>query len=244
MDLQGQPGRAAESGYAMAALLVALAVMSVLMSAMLPAWRHQAQREKEAELIFRGEQYVRAIQLWERRMGPGSRPPSIDILVQQKFLRRKYKDPMTADGEFQLIYAGLNPAPAGRGRGRGRGPQPPTAPAAQVPPGPAPAPGAAGPTFGAGAGIHGVQSKSTEASIRVYKGGTRYNEWRFLHAGAASTPGGIGGSPIPGGRGRRGGPGSLQPPGGRGPGRGFPGDAGGRNPFGRGTGGPGRGRGQ
>ena len=50
----------------MAALLVSLAVMSVLMTAALPAWRHQAKREKEAELVFRGEQYVRAIRLWEK----------------------------------------------------------------------------------------------------------------------------------------------------------------------------------
>ena len=106
----------------MAALLVSLAVMSVLMGALLPAWRHQAQREKEAELVFRGEQYVRAIRLWEMKMGPGSRPPNFDILVQQKYLRKKYKDPMTKDGEFQPLYIGTNlPAPGGPGAG-GRGP--------------------------------------------------------------------------------------------------------------------------
>ena len=117
----GRPWRASgdftKRGYAMAALLVSLAVMSVLMGALLPAWRHQAQREKEAELVFRGEQYVRAIRLWEMKMGPGSRPPNFDILVQQKFLRKKYKDPMTEDGEFQPLYVGANlPAPGGPGR--------------------------------------------------------------------------------------------------------------------------------
>jgi type II secretory pathway pseudopilin PulG len=221
----------------MATLLVALAVMSVLMSAMLPAWRHQAQREKEAELVFRGEQYVRAIQLWERRMGPGSRPPSVDMLVQQRFLRKKYKDPMTEDGEFQLIFAGVNPTPAGPGR-RGQPPQPP-----QKPP-TSPAGGLI-----AGGGIHGVQSKSTDASIRVYKGGTRYSDWRFIHAGAAPTPGGRGGSPVPGGPGRRGMPGGVEGPGRRGSGPGFPAGPGGRiTPDGRGFGpggpAPGRGRGQ
>ena len=44
----------------MAALLVSLAVMAVLMSVAMPVWRHEAQREKEAELVFRGQQYVRA----------------------------------------------------------------------------------------------------------------------------------------------------------------------------------------
>ena len=62
MSLEGQ-----ERGYAMAALLVSLAVMSVLMSVALPAWRHEAQREKEAELVFRGEQYARAIALYRAK---------------------------------------------------------------------------------------------------------------------------------------------------------------------------------
>ena len=212
----------------MATLLVALAVMSVLMSAVLPAWRHQAQREKEAELVFRGEQYVRAIALFERKMGPGSRPPNVDMLVQQKFLRKKYKDPMTEDGEFQLVFAGVNlGASGGPGRAGQRG-QPPTPATPQGPP-TAQAPGQI-----AGGGIHGVMSKSKESSVRIYKGASRYNEWRFIHAGAATTPGGRGGSPIPGGPGGRATPGGIDP--GRGRGRGFPP---GMGPGGRGPGGGG-----
>ncbi len=41
----------------MVALLVALSVMAIMMGAALPAWHTLAQREKEAELVFRGEQY-------------------------------------------------------------------------------------------------------------------------------------------------------------------------------------------
>ena len=46
---------------------------------------------------------------------PNAVPPSIDFLVQNRFLRKKYKDPMTKDGEFVLIgggstQAGMNPA--------------------------------------------------------------------------------------------------------------------------------------
>ena len=119
MGLQGQHG---ERGIAMAALLVGLAVMSVLMTAALPAWRHQAKREKEAELVFRGEQYVRAIRLWEMKMGPGSRPPTFDMMVQQKFLRKKYKDPMSPDGEFQPLFAGANIPQPGRPAARWPGP--------------------------------------------------------------------------------------------------------------------------
>jgi hypothetical protein len=230
----------------MAALLVALAVMAVMMSAVLPAWRHQAKREKEAELVFRGEQYVRAISLWERKMGPGSRPPNFDILVEQRFLRQKYKDPMTEDGEFLPVYAGTampgaTPMPGGRGgrasaaRIGGRG-APPTQQATPVEPGGPPVSGAPGRpgTQIAGGGIFGVMSKSKEASIRLYQGRGHYNEWRFVHSGAANAPGGIGGSPMPGGGGRATRPGQgtrgSGPPG-TGPGRGRgPGAGPGRGP--------------
>jgi len=227
----------------MAALLVGLAIMSVLMAAVLPAWRHQAQREKEAELVFRGEQYVRAIRLWEMKMGPGSRPPTFDILVQQKFLRKKYKDPMTADGEFQPLFAGSNLAAPGTqpqgqggigqpGRGgigigqpAGRGGIQPSMPTSSI-----------GTQIGGG-GILVVASKSKEASIRIYKGGAHYNEWRFIYAAASNTPGGRG-APMPGGRGAPAPGGRGFEPGGRGTG---PFGPGGRGPGGRGIGPDGRG---
>ena len=231
----------------MAALLVSLAVMSVLMGALLPAWRHQAQREKEAELVFRGEQYVRAIRLWEMKMGPGSRPPNFDILVQQKFLRKKYKDPMTEDGEFQPLYVGANlPAPGGAGPG-GRGPSPPGA-GGRGPSGLGSGSGnnaAAASTAGyrrpeGGGGILGVASKSKESSILIYKGRSHYNEWTFVFANASSAPGGVGGQ-MPGGRGGSPFPGGRGLPGGRGPGgRGVqPGGERGFGPGGRGIGGQG-----
>ena len=73
MELAGQGNR----GYAMAALLVAMSVMAVLMSALLPVWSHMATREKEEELIFRGRQYARAIGLFQRKFA-NTPPPTID----------------------------------------------------------------------------------------------------------------------------------------------------------------------
>jgi type II secretory pathway pseudopilin PulG len=92
MELAGQGNR----GYAMAALLVGMSVMAVLMSALLPVWSHMATREKEEELIFRGRQYARAIGLFQRKYA-NTAPPTIDLLVEQRFLRKKYKDPITND---------------------------------------------------------------------------------------------------------------------------------------------------
>jgi hypothetical protein len=207
----------------MAALLVMLGVMLVLMSAALPAWRFQARREKEAELIFRGEQIARSVYLYQRKNGPGAFPPSLDVLVQGRYLRKKYKDPMTKDGEFQLLLAGM--APQGRGRGNQPQQQQPQVTGINQP------------------GIIGVQSKSKEASIRTYMGRTRYNEWQFNSANVAARMGGPGrgrgigpdGQPFPGAPGIRGPrgrgndrrtPGMPTMPG---PGRGFPGP-GGRGP--------------
>ena len=120
----------------MAALLIALAIMAILLTIAMPVWRHEARREKEAELVFRGEQYARAIALFKFKNAniPNAVPPSIDFLVQNRFLRKKYKDPMTTDGEFVLIgggstQAGMNPAAGASNRAQVNraGPGQPTA---------------------------------------------------------------------------------------------------------------------
>ena len=140
-----------ERGYAMAALLIMLSMMSIALSMLLPAWGTMAKREREAELIFRGQQYARAVALYQRARG--AFPPSIDVLVTEKFLRKKFKDPMTKDGEFQVIGVGM-PVP-------GQATPPPVAPGrgGAVAPGIAPGAGrgagaglGAGGGFGAGAG--------------------------------------------------------------------------------------------
>jgi type II secretory pathway pseudopilin PulG len=91
-------------GYAMAALLVGMTLMAVFLTVALPAWTTAAKREREAELIFRGQQYARAVALFQRKYA-NTFPPNVDILVNEHFLRKKYKDPMTKDGEFQVLYA-------------------------------------------------------------------------------------------------------------------------------------------
>jgi type II secretory pathway pseudopilin PulG len=236
MQLRGQ------HGYAMVALLVGMSVAAILMTAAMPAWKQMARREKEEELVFRGQQYVRAISLFQRRSGPGVLPPNLDVLVNGRFLRKKYKDPITND-DFDLLSpvqqtqagaagtgsagAGQQPAtaaPQGRGTGTVIGAQP----------------GALSGGSGAAGGIMGVASKSKEPSLRMYNGRTHYNEWQFVfvqqaqQAGAAA--GGVGRGGQQNGRGQNGSPSQL------GVGRGGPGREGqGRGPGGRGAGPGGRG---
>jgi type II secretory pathway pseudopilin PulG len=221
----------------MAALLVAMAVMAVLMSVALPVWRHEAQREKEAELVFRGQQYIRAIRLFQ--MKTGTIPTSVDMLVQGHYLRKKYKDPIT-DDDFELIGAGGVPGQTGQ-PGRGGAPGPggrATAGGSTVGASPTTSStSGTAPTGTVPGGMMGVRSKSKDESIRLYLGRNHYNEWTFLYAqgpagGGRGRPGGPGGGPFAG---PGGGPGGGS---GSGPGSGpFGGPGGG--PFG----GPGGGRG-
>jgi type II secretory pathway pseudopilin PulG len=153
-----------ERGFLMVALLVGMAVAAVYMSAALPAWRQQAQREKEEELIFRGKQYARAIMLYQDK-NRGVNPPDIDILVSQHFLRKKWKDPVTGEDFIPLGIGVATPGSAsqpgasgGQNQGRAGGGQPLTN---QNP------------------GVSGVRSKSTATSIKIYEQQQQYSMWPF-----------------------------------------------------------------
>src|SRR5262245_21098596 len=97
----GNQNSSDERGFLMVALLVGMAVAAIYMTAALPAWRQQAQREKEADLSSRVEQHARAIMLYQDKHR-GANPPDIDILVSQHFLRKKWKDPVTGEDFIPL----------------------------------------------------------------------------------------------------------------------------------------------
>lgn len=191
----------------MAALLVGMSVMAVIMGALLPVWTQLMTREKEEELVFRGNQYVRAIALFQRKFA-NTNPPTIDLLVEQRFLRKKYKDPITSD-EFQPIYAnqamaGIN-APTGAQRPGQQATASLGTPAQQTLQSGF---GSTGAT--AAGGIIGVTSKSKETSIKVYNGRNKYNEWAFIYVQTAQRPTGSGAA-MPGGRPGQGGPAQGRP---------------------------------
>jgi type II secretory pathway pseudopilin PulG len=200
------PRSAKVDGYAMAALLVGMSIMAIVMSMAMPVWRTFGQREREAELVFRGEQYARAVELYQRKYA-GAFPPNLDILLNERMLRKRYQDPMTEDGEFQLLYVGQDAGQAGQ---IGAGGQPPRQGGAGARGGAAPG-GRGGPIAGVGVrgGIMGVTSKSTATSLREYNGRGRYNEWTFV-ATPANVQAGTGGGP-PGQQGAQRGRGPNQP---------------------------------
>jgi len=177
-----------ERGYAMAALLVGMSVMAVLMSALLPSWTTLAKREKEEELIFRGKQYARAIGLFQRKFA-NTAPPTIDVLVEQRFLRKKYKDPITG-GDFQPIYANQAPQQAGAGSSQvAARPGQQANTTVSTPARGLLQSGLNNTGVGAQGGVIGVTSKSKDASIKIYNGRSHYNEWAFVYVQTSQRPG-------------------------------------------------------
>ncbi len=184
-------------GFAMAGLLVAIGVMSVLLSVLVPAWSLLAKRERETELIFRGEQYARAIELYQRQY-VGAYPTDLETLVDQRFLRRPYRDPMAAadeDGEFlmvfrsQLAQSSRDPDTPEEDRGNAGDRTlffESEAGASGQPDGAAPSVDFSRPAQG---GIVGVVSASLDDSLRVYNGGRKYSEWVFVYAPTEIQPG-------------------------------------------------------
>src|SRR4051812_21222237 len=93
-------------GFSLAALIFFATAASIFIASIVPAYQMQAKRELEEELIFRGGEYTRAVQKYQRRFGVY--PSSIDQLVSTntlRFVRRAYKDPITGK-DFRLITIG------------------------------------------------------------------------------------------------------------------------------------------
>ncbi|MEW5977019.1 MAG: hypothetical protein AB1898_14550 [Acidobacteriota bacterium] len=143
LGFSGSFGNASQKGYALGAVMVVTAVVLVTLSGALLNWQKAMQREREEELIFRGKQFMRAIELWQRKF-PGTYPTTIDALLNTnniRFLRKKWKDPITNSEEWRLIklnpdgsLSGLTVIPSGDVLGSGTpapfsgGPTSPSAP--------------------------------------------------------------------------------------------------------------------
>ncbi len=73
----------------------------------LPVAAFEAQRAREQSTIDRGNEYAHAVKLFVRKIG--RYPSSIEELEstnQMRFLRRRYKDPLTGKDDWRLLHAG------------------------------------------------------------------------------------------------------------------------------------------
>ncbi len=218
-----------ERGYALLILMMLATVLLISLGAALPSIYTEGQREREEELIFRGDEYARAIGRFRRQFNRF--PSSVNELLQTnglRFLRRAYRDPMSRDGKWRFIHASANGALFDS---RTQGPASQTA-GQKMESG---SEGSEGHTFlkvlekgtpgttpslglgqaVQGAFIAGVASSSSRESIRVWNGRRHYDEWEFLgvRANAAGLQLGVGGQPVaPGQPGLPGQPSAAAPP--------------------------------
>ena len=110
--------RPAEAGYTLVALLALMTVLALFALAAAPSIRHQAQREREIEAIFRGEEVAEAIRLYySYQQGKGFQrdaalPTSVDQLLEgvsvnikkvQVLRASAARDPLSDSGEWNLV---------------------------------------------------------------------------------------------------------------------------------------------
>jgi len=183
-------------------LLFMMALLLLAATATAPAIKQQLQRDRETEMIHRGAQYARAIKRYFKKFG--RYPASLDQLENTnglRFLRKRYKDPMSPDGKWNLLHPGdvklgaasnigtpvsamaspagaLGPAAAASAFIGG------TPPAAQQPGAKTPSSGASsglGASGVFGGAVIGVVSSSDKQGLHEFNEKSRYNEWYFFY---------------------------------------------------------------
>jgi type II secretory pathway pseudopilin PulG len=196
-----QNPKSQEAGYTLVVFVMIVAVMAILMAVAVEIVSFQAQREREAELIFRGQQYVEAIRLYKQKYGRNPMRMKELWEANPRVLRQKWKDPITDSEEWDLIFLGQEgggPTVPG-GRARGPRPTPTRTPIFER----ERAGGDGGEKVGP---IIGVRSFSTDPSIKIYEGRTTYAEWKFIlvegeqqgqRGGEDETPWGMPDTPTP-----------------------------------------------
>jgi len=107
----GRARTSTQRGYALLVVMFLLALLVLMTITVAPNVVTDARREKEKEMVWRGNQYVRGIKRYY--MKTHRFPVEIDDLVKPKtgirFMRQAYKDPMNdVDGSWRLIYVGPN----------------------------------------------------------------------------------------------------------------------------------------
>ena len=164
-------------GYVLFGVLIGITLMGIGLTAAVTLWSRVVQREREAELLFRGEAVVRALERFQQDR-PGTLPETLDELVEGKYLRRAWLDPMTGR-DFRILRAEQQATPATSVLAGAR-PRP-TNPAGEEEPAPAQSEPQTEPDGAAegATGITGVVSTSDLLSFRTYNGARRYRDWRF-----------------------------------------------------------------
>jgi type II secretory pathway pseudopilin PulG len=169
-------------------LLVILLFATAMVISALSATRlyvGRIKRERELETVHRGAQYSRAVQKYFKKFR--RYPMKLEDLENTnniRFLRQRYKDPMTGK-DFKLLHFGevqLQPKGPNAATNPGVAATSLTSATGQAPASPITTPGGAPATSQPGAGpIIGVESTSKKKSILEFNGKDHYNEWEFVY---------------------------------------------------------------
>ena len=103
-----------QAGFSYLFLMFSIVVIGMSVTVAMKQWKTEIRREKEAELLFRGDEIRRAIELYylTARAGFNAYPRKLEELVKdpnssatRRYLRRIYKDPITND-DFEPVKEG------------------------------------------------------------------------------------------------------------------------------------------
>lgn len=95
-----------QDGYILLTLLFFAAVLAITAMAVLPRVAHEIQRDREEELVHRGAQYARALRRYYKKFGRfPTRIEELETSNNLRFLRQRYKDPITGE-DFRLLHLG------------------------------------------------------------------------------------------------------------------------------------------
>lgn len=88
----------------MLTLMLFIGMLAIAATAVLPDLIFQIKRDREEEMVHRGVQYTRAVRRYYRKFG--GYPTSLEQLSAAnniRFLRKRYKDPVTGQ-DFKLLH--------------------------------------------------------------------------------------------------------------------------------------------
>ncbi len=97
--------RVRDSGALLLAILLMMAMMIIVATYEAPRMVQQLKRDREEEMIHRGTEYARAIKKYYKKSG--QYPTTIEQLESTnniRFLRKRYKDPLSKDGKWTLLH--------------------------------------------------------------------------------------------------------------------------------------------
>lgn len=175
-DLTARPSRCAypnQRGFTYLAILLAVGLIGLGLTAGAEVWSMTGQRAREKELLFVGHQIRNAIRSYAQATpGPVPRYPiTLEDLLQdnrypgvKRHLRRLYRDPMTGNAQW-----GILPAPGGGVLG-----------------------------VYSLSGERPVKTSSFDDEDRTFEGATTYADWQFVYI-PPSVPSGASGAAGPAG---------------------------------------------